>query len=115
VAAQQGRVTKATETSRYPREGADLMQKPRRFAVDWNGEIRSLEIPQSNLVTEITMTDFPPLADPWQSIVNAMESPIGCDPLPEMLKPRSKVALITGDRFTDLMLGVARRSGPETA
>ena len=81
------------------------MQEPRRFAVDWNGETRFLEIPQSNLNTEIIMTDFPPLADPWQSIVNSLESPIGCDPLPEMLKPRSKVVLITGDRFTDLMLG----------
>ena len=81
------------------------MQELKRFAVDWNGETRRLGIPQSNLDTEIVMTDFPPLADPWQAIVNALENPIGCDPLPETLRPRSKVALMTGDRFTDLMLG----------
>jgi lactate racemase len=51
------------------------------------------------------MTDFPPLRDPWQAIVAAMEQPIGCPPITQTLKPGSKVALLTGDRFTDHMLG----------
>jgi nickel-dependent lactate racemase len=34
-----------------------------------------------------------------------MENPIGTPPLAEMLKPGSTVALLTGDRFTDQMLG----------
>jgi nickel-dependent lactate racemase len=64
-----------------------------------------LGIPLENLDAEIRMTDFPPVPDPWQAIVAAMENPIGCPPIPDMLKPRNKVALMTGDRFTDQMLG----------
>lgn len=81
------------------------------YPIDWNGEPRTLAIPRENVVAEIGMTDFPPLADPWPAIVDALENPIGCLPLAETLKPRSTVVLLTGDRFTDQMLGVRDRLG----
>jgi nickel-dependent lactate racemase len=37
--------------------------------------------------------------------VAALENPIACPPLSETLRPGSTVALLTGDRFTDQMLG----------
>ena len=78
----------------------------KHFAVEWNGEQRALAIPQENLATEIKMTDFPALPDPWQAIVAAMENPIGCASIRDALKPGQKVVVMTGDRFTDEMLGV---------
>ena len=77
----------------------------KHFPVDWNGQTRTLAIPQKNLAAEIRMTDFPALHDPWQAIVNAMEHPIDCAPINESLKPGNKVVVMTGDRFTDEMLG----------
>ena len=73
--------------------------------MDWNGEARTLDVPRENVVAEIGMTDYPALADPWAAIAAALEAPIGCPPLSEMLRPGSTVALLTGDRFTDQMLG----------
>lgn len=81
------------------------MQKLKQYCLDWNGQSKTLDIPRENLDTEIRMTDFPPLSDPWQAIVDAMENPIGCAPITDTLKPGSNVVLLTGDRFTDQMLG----------
>ena len=77
----------------------------KHFPIDWNGQRRTLAIPQKNLAAEIKMTDFPPLQDPWQAIVHAMENPIDCAPIQASLKPGNKVVVMTGDRFTDEMLG----------
>jgi len=38
-------------------------------------------------------------------IVHAMENPLDCAPLPDQIRPGNKVVLMTGDRFTDGMLG----------
>lgn len=81
------------------------MQTLKQYQVDWNGETRFLGIPQENVDAEIGMTDFPPLPDPWQAVVEAMENPIGCPSITETLRPESTVVLMTGDRFTDQMLG----------
>ena len=81
------------------------MQKLKQFFIDWNGAPRALCIPEDNIAAELGMTDFPALADPWAASVAAMENPIGTPPLAEMLKPGSTVTLLTGDRFTDQMLG----------
>jgi nickel-dependent lactate racemase len=83
----------------------------KHYPIDWNGERRVLGIPRDNLVAEIGMTDFPPLPDPWAAIAETLENPIGCPPLAEMLRPGSSVALLTGDRFTDQMLGTRDRLG----
>ncbi|MEZ4864599.1 MAG: lactate racemase domain-containing protein [Caldilineaceae bacterium] len=79
------------------------MLKP--YPITWNGAPRTLCIPQENITAELAMTDLPPLADPWQAIMNALEHPLGAPPLAEGVKPGNKVALLTGDRFTDQMLG----------
>lgn len=81
------------------------MQKVKQYLIDWNGAPSSLCIPQENIDAELQMTNFPALPDPWQAIVAALENPIDCSPLAEMLRPGSTVALLTGDRFTDQMLG----------
>ena len=81
------------------------MPAMKRYDVDWNGDTRGLEVPQDNVVAEIKMTDHPALPDPWQAIVDALENPIDAPPITDVLRPRSKVALMTGDRFTDIMLG----------
>lgn len=85
----------------------DLKQYP----VCWDGATKLLNIPSANIAAELKMTDFPPLADPWQAIVHAMENPLGCPPLSQSLKPGSKVALMTGDRFTDQILGAQEQMG----
>lgn len=78
----------------------------KQYPVEWNGQSRTLAIPQNNVAAELKMTDFPALQDPWQAIVNAMENPIDCAPIQESLKAGYKVVVMTGDRFTDEMLGV---------
>ena len=68
----------------------------KHYPVDWNGQTRTLAIPQENLAAEIGMTDFPALQDPWQAIVDAMENPVDCAPISESLKPGHKVVVMTG-------------------
>lgn len=75
------------------------------FPVDWNGSERVLCIPEPNISAEIRMTDFPPLPDPWQAIQTALENPIDCAPIADGLRPGNRVVVMTGDRFTDEMLG----------
>lgn len=87
------------------------MHKFKQYQIDWNGAPRTLCIPQDNLDAELKMTDFPALIDPWAAIEHALEHPIGTLPLREQLKPGSTVALLTGDRFTDQMLGERYRLG----
>ena len=80
------------------------MQNVKHYPIDWNGETRALALPTANIAAEIKMTGLPPVADPWQAIVDALENPIGAVPI-AALKPGSTVALLTGDRFTDQVLG----------
>jgi nickel-dependent lactate racemase len=82
------------------------------YTVEWNGQPRPLAVPRDNLAYELTMTDLPPLADPAAAIVEALEAPIGVPPLSEQVRPGMKVALLTGDRITDVMLGVRDGVGP---
>lgn len=82
------------------------------YPVDWNGQARTLDVPDENVTAEIGMTDFTARANPWSAITAALEAPIGCAPLSEMLRPGSTVALLTGDRFTDQMLGPWGGLGP---
>jgi len=81
------------------------MHKLKQYQIDWNGAPKTICIPRNNLDAELKMNDFPALAEPWAAIEHALENPIGTLPLREQLKPGSTVALLTGDRFTDQMLG----------
>jgi len=75
------------------------------FPVEWNGAQRVLCIPESNLSAEIRMTDFPAVPDPWLTMQTALENPIDAAPMADSLRPGNKVVLMTGDRFTDELLG----------
>ncbi len=75
------------------------------YRVPWNGGESEVTLPADSVQTEIQFTDFPKVADPAAAILRAMEEPIGRPPLAELVHRGDKVALLTGDRFTDLMLG----------
>lgn len=77
----------------------------RTYKIPWNGSEIELSLPADSVRAEIRFTDFPPLTDPATALVRALEEPIGRPPLAEMVWPGAKVALLTGDRMTDLMLG----------
>jgi len=81
----------------------------RSFIVAWNGAQRALEIPAERIKAELRFVDRPPLADPAQAILAALESPIAAPPLRALVQPGAKVALLTGDRMTDRMLGARDR------
>lgn len=75
------------------------------YPITWNGQPRTLAVPRDRLAAEITMHDFPALPDAAAAIIAALENPIGAAPLSEQLRPGMTVALLTGDRITDVMLG----------
>lgn len=81
------------------------------YEVSWNGRPRPLAVPRDHLAYELTMTDRPPVPDPAATIIEALEAPIGARPLSEQLRPGMKVALLTGDRITDVMLGARDGAG----
>jgi len=80
-------------------------QQVRSFLLPWNGGERRLDIPAENITAEIRFTDLQPLADPAAGFRRALDEPIGTSPLRDLVKPGDKVALLTGDRMTDRMLG----------
>lgn len=81
------------------------MSQRATYRIDWNGQPRQISVPRDNLVAEIGMSDLPPLPNPTQAILDALEQPIGCAPLSEQVRPGNTVAILTGDRFTDHILG----------
>lgn len=85
--------------------------KTKSYPVTLAGLARVLEVPAENVQVEFQMTDLPPLVDLPAAIVRALENPIGCAPLSERVKRGDKVAIMTGDRITDKVLGVGGRVG----
>ena len=83
----------------------------RRYAVPWNGETRSLDVPAARITAALRFNDLPPLADPARAIVQALEAPIGAPALRALVKPGATVALLVGDRMTDRMIGSRDRLG----
>ncbi len=81
------------------------------YRIQYGERKRVLEIPAKNVRAEIQMTDFPAVTDLPGAIIDALERPIGCAPLSERVKAGDKVAIMTGDRITDKMLGVQDRVG----
>ncbi len=77
----------------------------RAYRVPWNGAEIELALPAEQVRADIRFTDLPPLTDPAAAFLRAMEEPIGRPPLAEIVRPGAKVALLTGDRMTDFMLG----------
>jgi lactate racemase len=77
----------------------------RSYRVPWHGSELTLLLPAEAVQAEIQFTDLPAVADPARLLVRAMDEPIGRPPLAELVWPGAKVALLTGDRMTDLILG----------
>jgi nickel-dependent lactate racemase len=75
------------------------------YRVPWGDGSRELRIPKDQITARITFTDLPVVPDLPAAFVHAMEHPIGKPPLRSLVKPGSRVALLTGDRITDRMLG----------
>ncbi|MDP6824109.1 MAG: lactate racemase domain-containing protein [Dehalococcoidia bacterium] len=76
------------------------------YTIQYGGKELELNVPARNVRAEIQMTDFPPVTDLPGAIIDALEHPIGCTQLSEQVKAGDKVAIMTGDRITDKMLGV---------
>lgn len=51
----------------------------------------------SLVISELTINDYPVLADPAEAIRAAIRNPIGCKPLREIVRPGETVALIVND------------------
>ena len=81
------------------------------YTIQYGDEQRELKVPAENLRAEIQMTDFPPVNDLPGAIIHGLEHPIGSAPLSERVKAGDKIAIMTGDRITDKMLGVRDRIG----
>lgn len=79
--------------------------RTRRFDLPWAGSVRPFDVPAKNLAAEITFTNLPPLQDPSAALRHAMDNPIQSPPLRDLVRAGKKVALLTGDRMTDKMLG----------
>jgi nickel-dependent lactate racemase len=77
----------------------------RTYRVPWNGAETELTLPADQVQTDIRFHDFPAVPDAAAAIRRAMDEPIGRPPLAELVWPGAKVALLTGDRMTDFMLG----------
>jgi nickel-dependent lactate racemase len=75
------------------------------YRVPWGDGERELRLPADRVTAELRFTDLPPIADPAGAVRRAMDHPIGTPPLRELVRPGDRVALLTGDRITDRMLG----------
>lgn len=75
------------------------------YRLPWGDGERELRIPAERVTAEIAFTDLPPLPDPAAALRRAMDEPIGTPPLRDLVRRGDKVALLTGDRITDRMLG----------
>ncbi len=81
------------------------------YTVSYGGQDKVLRVPADNVTAEITFTELPALPDLKKAFFDALENPIGCEPLSKRLKPGYKVALPVGSRVTDWMLGVRHNLG----
>src|SRR5688572_6844529 len=84
---------------------AVVLESTRSFHLPWADGEKELRIPADRITAEITFTDLEPVADPAAALRRAMDEPIGKPPLRDLVKPGKRVALLTGDRITDRMLG----------
>ncbi|MBM4114214.1 MAG: DUF2088 domain-containing protein, partial [Phycisphaerae bacterium] len=82
-----------------------VLESTRSFHLPWADGQKELRIPTDRITAEITFTDLEPIADPAAALRKAMDQPIGKPPLRDLVKAGKRVALLTGDRITDRMLG----------
>jgi nickel-dependent lactate racemase len=83
-----------------------IYSPPRKtYRVPWLGSESELSLPAESVRSEIRFTDLATTSDPVGMLHRAMDEPIGRPPLAELVWPGARVALLTGDRMTDFMLG----------
>lgn len=71
--------------------------KMKTFAYHYgDGEV-TFSLDESRIMGELHMAVTPVLKDPEQAIRNALDHPIGCAPLKELVKPGETVALLAND------------------
>ena len=73
------------------------------FQVPWiNGEM-ALNIPDKNIETVLLPPELPQLSDPIDGVKAALEMPIGCPPLKDVVNSSDRVALLITDTMDSLM------------
>lgn len=77
----------------------------RTYRVPWAEGEKELRIPAENVTADIAFTNLPPVPDPATALRRALDQPIGRPPLRDLVRRGKRVALLTGDRITDRMLG----------
>ncbi len=85
--------------------------KTKEYKIQFNGGLKTICLPAHNVKSEIKFTDFPALDDLEKAFFEALENPIGCEPLSKQLKPGFKIAIPVGSRVTDWMLGIRDNLG----
>lgn len=82
-----------------------IISPTRIYRVPWNDREMEIRLPADAVTSEIRFTDLPALSDPPAALRRALDEPIGRPALANLVWPGCKVALLTGDRMTDVMLG----------
>ena len=75
------------------------------YRVPWGDGVKELRIPRAAISAELRFTDLPPVESLPSALVEALDNPIGRPALRDLVRPGARVALLTGDRFTDRILG----------
>jgi nickel-dependent lactate racemase len=87
------------------------LKNTKEYMIAYDKEQKKIQVPAENVKTEITFTDFPALPKLEKAFFEALENPVGCEPLSKRLKPGYKIAMPVGSRVTDWMLGVRDNLG----
>lgn len=67
------------------------------WTLDWQRGPLPIEIPDANLQTRIEPRELPSLGTPVELVARALDQPIGCPRLEEMVQPGDRVALLVTD------------------
>jgi nickel-dependent lactate racemase len=87
------------------------LRKTKDYKISFDDEPKTIRVPADNIKAEITFTDFPALPNLEKALFDALENPIGCEPLSKQMKPGYSIAIPVGSRVTDWMLGVRDNLG----
>src|SRR5205807_446222 len=74
------------------------------YTLDWQRGPLTIEVPDRNLQTRIEAPALPILGTPVELVARALDRPIGCPPLEEMVRPGDRVAILVTD-YHDHLFG----------
>jgi lactate racemase len=81
------------------------------FHIPWTDGQLQLNIPDRNIETVITAKNLPELGTPLELVKRALENPLGCPPIKDVVKPANRVALLVTDTM-DSRMGPPHNIGP---